>query len=357
MAKTNSGPTKLLDVALRAQCSAATVSRVLNGNRTVAPDIRDRVLRAAADLAYVPNGSAKSLRSTKSRLAGAIIPTLDHAIYAAMIESLQARLSERDISLILSTSLYDIDVELEQIRLFVERGAEAVVLVGAIHRAEAIKLLERHNIPYVFTHTNQHGPKGAAVGFDNYQAGVIAAKFLFDLGHRRLGMLAGITDNNDRATARVKGFTETLAGLGVARAAISVIELPYRIEEGRAGMQTLFETVPHVTAVFCGSDILAAGALKYCNAAGIAVPGDVSVLGFDNHELAGLTTPELSTLEVPAKEMGRLAADFIVAEPGQRIHLRQPQPEVRLVIRGSTGPSRAATTASDAEPAPPLAKR
>ncbi|MFA9441151.1 LacI family DNA-binding transcriptional regulator [Uliginosibacterium sp. sgz301328] len=331
---------KIVDVAKRADCSPATVSRVLNGNQAVAEEIRDRVVKAANDLGYVPNGAAKALSSTKSRLVGAIIPTLDHAIYATMIDALQARLADRATSVVLSTSLYDADVELKQLRLLIERGVEAVVLVGASHRSEAIKLLDRHNIPYVLTYTNKLGPRGAAVGFDNVEAGTIAARFLYDLGHRRFGMLAGITRNNDRATDRVTGFKQALQDAGVAEDAITVIEAPYQVQSGQEGAKALLKSDPRITAIFCGSDILAAGALKHCAASRIRVPEDISVLGFDNLEIAGLTTPELSTLEVPAKEMGRLSAEYIMAEASQQVHIRRPQISVRLVIRGSTGPGK-----------------
>lgn len=110
---------KLIDVARLANCSPATVSRVLNGNPTVNDVVRERVVQAARDLGYVPNGSARALRSTRTRLVGAIIPTLDHAIYATMVDGLQARLAEKDVSLIINTSTYDIDLEYEQARLLV----------------------------------------------------------------------------------------------------------------------------------------------------------------------------------------------------------------------------------------------
>src|SRR4026208_276713 len=125
---------KLIDVARLAKCSPATVSRGLNGNPTVNKSAGERVLRAARELGYVPNGSARALRSTRTRLVGAIIPTLDHAIYATMVDGLQARLAEKGVSLIINTSTYDIDLEYEQARLLVERGAESVVLVGSLHR-------------------------------------------------------------------------------------------------------------------------------------------------------------------------------------------------------------------------------
>lgn len=329
---------KLIDVARRADCSAATVSRVLNGNQSVNEDVRDRVVKAARELGYVPNGSARALRSTKTRLVGVIIPTLDHAIYATMVGGLQARLAEKGVSLIINTSAYDIDVELEQARLLVERGVESLVLVGSTHRPQTIAMLDQKRIAYVFTYTTTATDKGAAVGFDNFRAGRTAARYLLDLGHTRLGMVAGITQDNDRARGRMEGFLDELARGGIDRSAVSLTEGTYTIESGYRGMKTLMSGNPRPTAVFCGSDILAAGAIKHCREADLAVPGAVSIIGFDNLEIAELTWPELTTLEVPAREMGRLAADYVLASPLQRQHLRHRDLAIKLVVRGSVAP-------------------
>ncbi|MCG5479994.1 substrate-binding domain-containing protein [Sinorhizobium alkalisoli] len=330
--------TKLVDVARLAGCSPATVSRVLNNNPKVDVKVRDRVVKAAAQLGYVPNGSARALRSTKTRTVGAIIPTLDHAIYATMVNSLQARLSEKDVSVIINTSMYDIDIEFEQAKLLVERGVESVVLVGSVHRPETLAMLEQRNIAYVFTYTSLATDIGAAIGFDNVKAGAMAARYLVDLGHTQLGMIAGITENNDRASARRDGFLGELKRQGLANDNITVTESAYKIEGGRDSMRKLMTGPNPPSAVFCGSDIIAAGAIKYCHAEGIRVPEDVSVFGFDNLEIAELTHPELTTIEVPARDMGTIAAEYLLATPLQRQHMRQRELSLKLVVRASTAP-------------------
>jgi LacI family transcriptional regulator len=330
---------KLKDVAKLANCSPATVSRVLNGNPSVGKEVRELVMQAAATLGYVPNGSARALRSTKTRLVGVIIPTLDNAIYATMVDELQARLAAKGVSLIINTSIYDLDLELEQARLLVERGAGAIVLVGSQHRSKALDLLDKRRIPYIFTYTSKATKSSAAVGFDNEEAGRTAARFLLDLGHTRLGMIAGITQDNDRAKERVIGFLGEISRRGFDTDAVHIVEAAYQISAGKAAMSSLINNLNPPTAVFCGSDILAAGALKYCSEHGIDVPGSISILGFDNLEIAQLTNPELTTLEVPARDMGRLSAEYILATPTQRRHLRQQELANRLVVRGSTAPA------------------
>jgi LacI family transcriptional regulator len=331
------GAVKLVDVAKAANCSPATVSRVLNGNPAVDLQIRAQVIQATRELGYVPNGSARALRSTKTRLVGAIIPTLDHAIYATMVDSLQARLAEKNVSLIISTSTYDIDLEYEQAKLLIERGVEAVIVVGSHHRPKTLALLDKKRVSCVFTYTTTGSDTGAAVGFDNEKAGRTAARYLLDLGHAQLAMIAGVTQDNDRARGRRDGFLQGLARAGLDPTEVPVLEGTYTIGSGRRCMAQLMNLPKRPTAVFCGSEILAAGAIKYCAEAGISIPRDLSIVGFDNLEIAELTTPELTTLEVPARDMGRLAADYVLASPLQREHLKERELPIRLIVRESSG--------------------
>ncbi|MBO6640395.1 MAG: LacI family DNA-binding transcriptional regulator [Roseitalea sp.] len=335
--QTRQGGAKLVDVAKLARCSPATVSRVLNGNPKVGVSERERVMSAVTELGYVPNGSARALRSTRSRLAGAIIPTLNHAIYAAMVDGLESRLAESGVSLIINTSGYDNDIEFNQARLLVERGVESIVFVGANHHAKTLEMLDEKRVGYVFTYTNDPGETGAAIGFDNAKAGATGARFLHDLGHKKFAMIGGITKDNDRAQGRIDGFLSELEKLGHDRESVPVFEAPYDVESGRQAMESLMQVEDPATAVFCGSDILAAGAVKYCQAKGIDVPGKVSIMGFDNLEIAELTSPDLTTLEVPARNMGVHAADYTLADVKQHASMRQRELPLRLIVRGSTG--------------------
>jgi len=327
---------KIVDVAKRSGVSISTVSRVLNQNPKVGAKEREAVLRAASELNYVPNGSARALRSTRSRLVGAIIPTLNHAIYATMADGLETRLAENGVSLIINTSAYDIETEFKQARLLVERGVESIILVGSMHKPETLRMLEEKRVGYVYTYTNDPSEKGAAIGFDNEKAGGTAAQFLSDLGHTRFAMIAGITQDNDRAKGRIDGYLNKLRMLGHDPKNVQIVEAGYDVESGRQAMESLLTAEVRPTAVFCGSDILAAGAVKQCQNNGINVPKDVSVMGFDNLEIAELTTPDLTTLEVPARAMGVHAADYALESLVQRKSMRQRELPIRLIVRGST---------------------
>lgn len=330
---------KLKDVASRAGCSLATASRALNGNPTVGHAERDRVLAAATQLGYVPNNSARALRAQTKHLVGVIIPTLDHAIYAKMVDGLQDRLAQVGTSVIINTSGYDLDRESSQARLLVARGVESVVLVGAEHHPQTLETLARAGVSQILTYTGTPGEASGAVGFDNYASGASAARYLLDLNHRRFGMIAGLTRDNDRARLRRDGFVETILGAGISLDDVVALEAPYSIEAGGGAMRSLMQTHPRPTAVFCGSDILAVGAVKYCNGAGIAVPGVVSIIGFDNLEIAHVVEPELTTIDVPAREMGQMAAEAILEFKSTNQAGITKKLQTRLLIRQSTGPA------------------
>ncbi len=327
---------KLKDVAKRAGCSVATASRVLNDHKSVGETEKTHVLEAAAQLGYIPNTSARALRSQNTRLVGAIVPTLDHAIYARMVDGMQLRLERAGMSVIISSSGYDLERERQQARILVARGVEAVVMVGAEHHPQTMEYLRRAGVFQVFTYTTERGDSDAAIGFDNSEAANLAARYLLDLGHRRFGMIAGMTHGNDRARLRRQAFLDTLEGAGIPPREVVIVEAPYNIELGRAAMQSIMQTHPRPTAVFCGSDILAVGAVRFCKYAGIRVPDDVSIMGFDNLEIAELIDPALTTLHVSLKEMGDAVAEAVLS-------LSQgnggPVTDIpaRLVVRQSTG--------------------
>lgn len=328
------------DVAKLAGCAPATVSRRLNNPEVVSPALVVAIDAAIEQLGYVRNESARSLRSSRSKLVGAIIPTLRHSIYAEMLAGLQQTLEEAGFALIHNTSEYDLDEELKQARTLVERGVEAIVLVGTRHRSKTFDLLTEHGISCAVTYALQDDFGFTSIGFDNHRAASLAANKLYDLGHRKFGMISGVTANNDRAQSRVQGFVDTLESKGIARSDIAIREAPYLFGAGKEAMSLLLADKPEVTAVFCGSDVLAIGAMHECAERGIVVPDDISFVGFDNLEIAGYVSPPLTTLNVPAFEMGVETGQYLIrTEPG-RAAVRRIALNVEYIERGTTRPPR-----------------
>ena len=328
----------LRDVADRADVSTATVSRVLNAPASVTEPFRGRVLAALDELGYVPNNAARALRSRKSRIVGTVIPTLSHAIYARQVDALQKRLEEDGYSLVVTTSEYDLSTEYRQARLLLGRDVEGVVLVGDLHDDSLYALLEGQGIPYINTYVYNPQSGHPCVGFDNKRAGGKLANFLADLGHRTIGMIAGVTAHNDRAAERVQGFRSALLTRGLRLPDTAVSEQKYTIEGGRVALRALLDNHSDLTAIACGSDILAFGALIEAAELGVGVPRQLSLTGFDNLEFAAHLTPPLTTIEVPTAQMGRLAAEYLI----DKLAGQQPRPftnlEARLIARNTTAP-------------------
>jgi LacI family transcriptional regulator len=278
------GNVTLFDVARLAEVSIASVSRVMNDPDKVGAEVRARVESAIRRLSFVPNGAARALRSSKARLVGAIIPTLNYAIYARMVESLQQHLSSQGSSLILNSSGYSIETEYREARLLIERGVECIVLVGDVQRHDTIKLLKEQNVDYILTYSNSDDPAVSSVGFGNSEAACAVARHLHGLGHRRFLMISGVSRHNDRVRDRKLGFLTELGALGVPSSDVIVVEEEYSMAAGYAAMQTQLRAGSNFTAVFCGTDVFAAGALKACDEAGVRCPEDMSLVGFDNLE-------------------------------------------------------------------------
>jgi LacI family transcriptional regulator len=331
---------RLSDIAREARVSTTTASRVFSTPEKVRPEIILRVQAVAEKLGYLPNSAARALRSRRTRMVGAIIPTLNHAIYAKEVESLNNRLRHSGYSLVITTSDYRLDSELEQARILLERGIEALVLVGDEHDPKLYRLVADQEVPYINTYVYKPEQRHACVGFDNRLAGRKLANHLIDLGHRTIGMIGGISYHNDRARERILGVREALLENGLELPGRLLTEKPYDIASGREALRYMLAASQPPTAIVCGSDVLAFGALAECQAIGLRVPDQLSIVGFDNLEFAAHLTPPLTTIEVPAEKMGERAADFLIRQLAGDRQLEFIELEANLILRGTTSPRR-----------------
>lgn len=325
------------DVARAAGVSTATVSRAINRPESVREPLRSQVMAAVEQLGYVPHAGARALSLKRTGTVGAVFPTVDNAIFAKAIDALQRRLSEAGLQLLIATSDYDPDSEARQAMTLVTRGVDGLVLCGRGQRPSLLALLRQRALPCVHVMTADGDDDEVCVGFDNRAAMAAATRYLLSLGHRHIALLAGITRDNDRARARVQGAQETLAAAGQPLRPGQLLERRYDLAEAREGFRTLMAGRPRPTAVLCGNDVLAFGALLEAQRLGIGVPQDVSIVGFDDLELARHVSPALTTMRVPAEAMWRLAAERLLAAlRGEAVPLRA-ELDVELVVRESSG--------------------
>ncbi len=338
MQPTDASLPNIEDVARAARVSTATVSRVLNRPHSVREALRLRVLAAVAQLGYVPHAGARSLKLQRSGTVGAVFPTIDNAIFAKAIDTLQQRLADAGLQLLIATCGYDPVVETRQALNLMARGADALVLCGLAQQPELLQVLRQRELPTVHAMSWPAPPGAVCVGFDNALAIGQAVRYLADLGHRRIAMLAGISRHNDRAAARIAGVQLALKKARLKLAPQHLVERRYGLAEAREGFRQLMAASPAPTAIVCGNDVLAFGALLEARRMGITVPRDLSVIGFDDLEMARHLQPALTTLHVPTDVLWRTVADRIVAALAQQPVPAATEVEVELVVRESSGP-------------------
>ena len=328
----------LEDVAGLAGVSTATVSRVLNEPERVSAETRRRVEAAVAHFDYTPHFGGRALASNRTNTVGAVIPTMENAIFARGLQALQEALDENGVTLVVATSNYDPEREAQQIRTLLGRGIDGLVLIGEARDPTLYAMLERRGVPFVLVWSWRPDCPWPCIGFDNRAAARAIAERVIQLGHRRIAMIAGVTRGNDRATARVEGVRLALAAHGLHLDESNLIESPYRLEAGAKAARQLLAGSPRPSAIVCGNDVLAAGALTAVRDLGLKSPSDVSVTGFDDIDLALVLDPSLTTVHVPHRRMGEAAARLLVRLRAEEDVTTNVVFETALVERGSLAP-------------------
>lgn len=325
----------MADVAEAAGVSTASVSRVLNDPEKVSRDLRIRVEAAVEKLGYVRHGPARALAARRFHTIGAIVPTLGVATFAACIETLQTRLESHGFSLLIGSSQYDTDAEARQIRNLMERGIDGLMLVGQRRHPDIYRRLREARIPYVCTYTIDRD-NGLCVGYENSDGTRRMVDYLVQLGHRNISVLTSPTHNNDRIAERFRGAVERIAEIGLPEPAI--VEGPYEIPDGRAGLRTIMQRKPDTTAVVCTTDLHAIGAIAEARALGFAVPSRLSITGFDDLDIVSEIEPPLTTVRVPSREIGERVADMLIASIAGRPFTELVEFTMSLAVRSSTAP-------------------
>lgn len=332
-------PSTLDDVARVAGVSTATVSRCINDPEVVSPQTRERVQTAIDQLAYTPNFAARSMASRRTNTIGAIIPTMENAIFARGLQAFQEEINKRGYTLLVSSSVYSPVAEEEQIRTLVARGADGLLLIGHHRAASVYDYLERRHVPVLVAWTFDETARTPCVGFDNRSSMRALTEQVIAMGHRRIAMISGISKHNDRAHLRIEGVRDAMTARGLDPATLAPVEVPYGISEGTDAFVRLMADRPDTTIVLCGNDVLATGAVLAAEKLGLSVPGDISITGFDDIELAEVVTPHLTTVHVPHRDMGKTAAAELVSIIEEKRPGVSRQLPANIVFRGSLGPA------------------
>lgn len=325
---------RLVDVALDAGVSPATVSRAMAQPGLLALETLTRVRESARRLGYLTDGTARALASGRSMTIGAVVPTLDSTIFARVLQSFQSALAREGYQLLVASHEMSLAAETEAVRMLLARGVDGLMLVGAERSQETVRLLGTSDVRVVLTWVG--APDFAAVTVDNEAAGRLVAEHLIGLGHQRIGMIVGHLAFNDRQRARLAGVRQAMERAGLALPDALISEQVLTMAGGRAGCARLLDLAERPTAIIGGIDLFAIGGVQEAQARGLSVPGELSVAGIDDIEFSASMMPALTTVRIPTAQIGQVAASTLLAEISGQGRLEHTRLPIELVVRRST---------------------
>ena len=328
----------LKEVAARCGVSTATVSRVLNDTGRVKEATRARVLRAMSKLNYHPNIHARTLAHGKSRTLGMIVSNLRNPFFLDIFQVLEADAHERGFEVLVANTDYESKQLLTQVRLMRGRSVAGLAVIVSEMEPTLMKELSEDPMPVVFYDVGVPSATSASIRTDYARGTRRAVEYLYSLGHRRMAFVghhSALEPLNDRR----RSFEAAIAECCADARCTTVVDRDSPAG-GEQATRRLLATGFGPTALICVNDFMALGAMKALRDAGLAVPRDVSVVGYDNISLSGFACPPLSTLDVPRERIGHLLGEALMTAGGTPSPLwgREILIEPELIIRDSTAP-------------------
>ena len=346
--------TTIADVARRARVSTATVSRVLAGRGRARPETRERVFEAARDLGYRPSGVARSLRQRATRTLGLIVTDIENPFFPQLVRAVEDAARDLGYAILLCNADDDPERESAYLELLVDRWVDGVVIAASSLGGRHREWLVDAKLPIVLVNSTDLQIGLSTIASDNYAGGALAARHLAALGHERYGLIAAPPRNID-GPARLAGARDALAAAGIDDARVLVATDEAGVAGGERAATDILARDRRVTALVAYNDLMAIGAMRAVRAAGLRIPSDVSVVGFDNVDLSAYVDPPLTTVAQATSEMGHWAVTQLASELADRVTARaggggDPSGDdhrvpahvvlpVWLEVRGSTGPA------------------
>lgn len=329
------------DVALLAGVSVSTVSRILNGNTRVASDKRQAVEAAIQKLQFQPNLSARSLRSGSTKTVGVLTQELESLYFTAGAKGVEDGLIGSGFTPLLVTGHWNPQEELDRARLLMARKVDAIIVLGGtLSDTQLIDMGRR--LPIAITGRQLQAPNVFAFGFDQVGGGTLATRHLIELGHRQIAHISGPSTHVD-AIERKEGFMHAHREANLSVDPRLIVEGDYQEEGGRQAALRLLDAGLPFTAIFCANDQMLWGVRLALYERGLAVPGDISLVGFDDLPQCRYMTPPITTVRQPMHEVGEAAAHAVLHALGFAPAQQQPSPELALslIVRGTTSPPKA----------------
>ena len=325
--------TKIKEIAERAGASIATVSRVVNGSGYVSAAMRARIEAAVAELGYRPNAGARMMRSGSSRMVGVLLPALDVHFFGILAHTVEQALFARGYQAMICSTAESPEHEADYVSAMLAQQVDGVILAAVTPDGAGVARLRAARVPIVAL--DRALPGTPTVAADHRAGGRMQARHLIDLGHRRFGVI-GAPGHSAPVQDRLAGLTEELAAAGLPPPMIR-LGPDHGFEACRdLAAALLAETRPD--ALIGTSDMAAIGALHAAAGCGLSVPGDLSIIGFDDLPAARYTIPQLTTIAQPIREIGQAAVDQIIALMRGETPPRPAPLPLTLIPRGTTAP-------------------
>jgi len=302
----------MTDVARLAGVSPMTVSRAFKADSSISEATREAILQAADTLGYVFDSTASNLRSQKTDFVAVTIPSINNANFADTVRALSDGLKSRGLQILLGTTDYDMTEEERLIEQLLRRRPEAIVVTGGNHTPRARRLLENAGIPVIETWDLPDAPIDHVIGFSNAQAVQGMVDHFVGRGLTRIAFIGGDASRDTRGADRRAGFIAAMRAHGLdASRLVAAGPPPISMREGAEAMVRLLDGLPDTEAVICVSDLSAFGALTECQRRGVPVPDRISIAGFGDYEIAGISVPSLTTINPHPREIGNRAVTLI----------------------------------------------
>ncbi|MGZ4461526.1 MAG: LacI family DNA-binding transcriptional regulator [Gaiellaceae bacterium] len=334
-------PRTIQDVADLAGVSIATVSRVLNGHPDVSTRTREGVLRVVREYGFSKNRAAGALSGGRTSLIGVAVPEVESTYFAGILSGAAEALYERDMRVVLCPTHHEHQREVVLLDRLMHGTTDGALLVLPYEEEDELETLLNHGYPFVVVEPRtQLGDNIACVTATHHAGAVLATRHLLELGHRRIGAILG-PDDRLASQERLNGFRSTLATAGITPDPSLEVGSNFKFEGGEAAAAQLLDLPRPPTAIFAFNDEVAIGAMIAARARGLRIPGDVSIVGFDDALPARLATPPLTTVRQPLAELGRTAVSLLRRLINkQRVEVLRVELHTKLILRASTGPPR-----------------
>ena len=325
------------DVAVVAGVAPSTVSYVINnGPRSVSVQARQQVLRAIAKLGYHPSDVARSLRTRRTQTIGLVIPDITNPYYGEIAQAVEEVSFEHGYTVILAHSSHLPVRELRYSQVLRSKQVDGAIFLPVTPDLEPLQTLQRAGIAVVVL--ERLVPGYTCIVADEHCAGLLATRHLLELGHRRIGCIV-LTGDSTSSVARAEGYRAALLDAGIRSDQDLVIECDYGYRGGEMAAHRFLRLPKRPTAIVAHNDLMAIGAMKAISEAGLKVPTDISVVGFDDIAAASYVQPPLTTIAFPKRQMGKEAIEMLLnlLRSEQRTAPQTVKLAVELVVRGSTG--------------------